>query len=104
MEHVRYLFHYYQKAYNNREEQRQVIRDNPVVANLVVFRHMVSMTRIFQKLVEEDDAITPEIIAHFSPYRTEHLNRFGSYDVRFDHKPPHYRTTPALTRSRCEGA
>ena len=74
--------------YNNREEQRKVIRYNHLVANLVVFHNVVSMTRIFQELVNEGYTITPEIIANFSPYRTEHLNRFGSYDVRFDQKPP----------------
>ena len=74
--------------YNNREEQRKVIRYNHLVANLVVFHNVVSMTRIFQELVDEGYTITPEIIANFSPYRTEHLNRFGSYDMRFDQQPP----------------
>jgi TnpA family transposase len=73
--------------HNNREEQRKVIRYNHLVANLVVFHNVVSMTRIFQELVNEGYTITPEILAKFSPYRTEHLNRFGSYDVRFDQEP-----------------
>jgi len=73
--------------HNNREEQRKVIRYNHLVANLVVFHNVVSMTRIFQELVNEGYTITPEILANFSPYRTEHLNRFGSYDVRFDQEP-----------------
>ena len=38
--------------------------------------------------IDEGYAITPEIIANFSPYRTEHLNRLDSYDVRFDQEPP----------------
>jgi TnpA family transposase len=74
--------------HNNREEQRKVIRYNHLVANLVVFHNVVSMTRIFQELVDEGYTITPEIIANFSPYRTEHLNRFGSYDMHFDQEPP----------------
>jgi TnpA family transposase len=74
--------------HNNREEQRKVIRYNHLVANLVVFHNVVSMTRIFQELVNEGYTITPEIIANFSPYRTEHQNRFGSYDMRFDQEPP----------------
>ena len=74
--------------HNNQDEQRKIIRYNHLVANLVVFHNVVSMTRIFQELVDEGYTITPEIIANFSPYRTEHLNRFGSYDVRFDRKPP----------------
>ena len=60
---------------------------NLALSNLVVFHNVVSMTRIFQELVNEGYTITPEILAKFSPYRTEHLNRFGSYDVRFDQEP-----------------
>jgi hypothetical protein len=54
----------------------------------------------FPQRSDEGYAITPEIIANFAPYRTEHLNRFGSYDVRFDQKPPpiieRLRLSPAL--------
>jgi hypothetical protein len=39
-------------------------------------------------LSNEGYTITPEIVANFSPYRNEHLNRFGSYNVRFDQEPP----------------
>lgn len=38
---------------NNREEQRKIIRYNPLVANLVVFHNVVSMTRGLQELVDE---------------------------------------------------
>jgi TnpA family transposase len=82
---------------NNREEQRKIIRYNHLVANLVVFHNVVSMTRVLQELVDEGYPITPEIIAHFSPYRTEHLNRFGSYDLRFDHEPQPIMETLRLT-------
>jgi hypothetical protein len=27
-------------------------------------------------------------IARLSPYKTEHINRFGHYELRFDHIPP----------------
>src|SRR5213592_4033567 len=39
--------------HNDREEQRKAIRYNHLVANLVVFHNVVSMTRIFQELVNE---------------------------------------------------
>jgi hypothetical protein len=36
-----------------------------------------------------------------SPYKTEHINRFGHYELRFDHVPPpvteELRLTPAST-------
>jgi TnpA family transposase len=73
---------------NNREEQRKIIRYNHLVANLVVFHNVVSMTRVLQELVDEGYPVTPEILAHLAPYKTGHINRFGHYDVRFDHLPP----------------
>ena len=31
--------------------------------------------------------MTPEISAPLSPYKTEHLNPFGHYELRFDQMP-----------------
>jgi len=72
---------------NNREEQRKIIRYNHLVANLVVFHNVAAMTRGLQDLVDEGYAVTPEIIAGFSPYKTGHINRFGSYNPHFDQVP-----------------
>jgi Tn3 transposase DDE domain len=86
---------------NNREEQRKIIRYNHLVANLVVFHNVVSMTRVLQELVDAGYVVTPEIIARLSPYKTEHINRFGHYELRFDHVPPpvtdELRLSPAST-------
>jgi len=72
-----------------------------VATNLVVFHNVVSMTRVLQELIDERYAVTPEIIARLSPYKTEHINRFGNYELRFDHVPPpvteELGLTPALT-------
>ena len=73
---------------NNREEQCKIIRYNHMVANLVVFHNVVSMTQVLQALIDEGYPVTPEIIARLSPYKTEHINRFGQYELRFDHVPP----------------
>jgi Tn3 transposase DDE domain len=76
---------------NNREEQRKIIkiiRYNHSVANLVVFHNVVSMARVLQDLIDAGYPVTPEIIARLSPYKTEHINRFGRYELRFDHVPP----------------
>jgi TnpA family transposase len=72
---------------NDREEQRKIIRYNHLVANLVVFHNVVSMTRGLQELIDEGIAVTPEIISRLSPYKTEHINRFGTYELRFDRVP-----------------
>ncbi len=73
--------------YNSREEQRKVIRYNHLVANLLVFHNVVSMTRELQNLIDEGYAVTPEIISRLSPYKNEHINRFGTYELRFDRVP-----------------
>jgi len=46
------------------------------------------MTRVLQELVDEGYPVTPEILARRSPYKTGHINRFGSYELRFDHILP----------------
>jgi TnpA family transposase len=73
---------------NNREEQRKIIRYNHLVANLVVFHNVVSMTRVLQDLIDEGYPVTPEVIVRLSPYKTAHINRFGQYALRFDQLPP----------------
>ena len=72
---------------NNREEQRKIIRYNHLVANLVVFHNVVRMTQGLQSLINEGYTVTPEMISVFSPYWTEHINRFGIYQVRLDRIP-----------------
>ena len=72
---------------NAREEQRKIIRYNNLVANLVVFHNVVSMTRVLQELINEGYPVTPLIVARRSPYKIEHINRFGSYQPRFDQVP-----------------
>ena len=52
------------------------------------FHNVVSMTRVLQELVDEGHPVTPEILAHLAPYKTGHINRFGHYELRFDHIPP----------------
>jgi TnpA family transposase len=73
---------------NNREEQCKIIRYNHLVADLAVSHNAVSMTRVLQGLVDAGYVVTPEIITRLSPYKTEHINRFGHYHLRVDHVPP----------------
>ncbi len=73
---------------NNRKEQRKVIRYNHLVANLVIFHNVVTMTGIINQLISEGYTVTEEILARIAPYQTEHINRFGSYTLNFDRVPP----------------
>jgi Tn3 transposase DDE domain len=56
-------------------------------SHLVVFHHVVNMTRVLQELIDEGYPVTPAIIARLSPYKREHINCFGHYDLRFDQVP-----------------
>ena len=41
------------------------------------------MTQAFREIEEEGEIqLTPELLALFSPYRTNHIGRFGTYDLR----------------------
>jgi TnpA family transposase len=73
---------------NNRTQQRKIIRYNHLVANLVIFHNVATMTRIIKQLIAEGHTITPEILERIAPYQTEHINRFGSYLLQFDRVPP----------------
>jgi hypothetical protein len=44
------------------------------------------MTRALKEIETEGVALTPELLAALSPYRTHHINRFGVYEVR-DREP-----------------
>ena len=53
----------------------------------MVFHHVVNMTRVLQELIDEGSPVTPAIMARLSPYKREHINCFGHYDLRFDQVP-----------------
>ena len=40
------------------------------------------MTKALKKMVEDGHTIDQEALACFSPYQTEHINRFGEYELR----------------------
>jgi len=64
---------------NMRHEQSKIIKYNHLIANMIMLYNVDAMTRVFNDLAEEGYEITEELINAFAPYRTEHINRFGSY-------------------------
>ena len=62
-----------------RDEQRKFIKYNHLVANLLIFHNVVTMSNALGRLVAEGDALDADLIACSSPYLTGHLNRFGLY-------------------------
>jgi len=71
-------------AENIRHEQRKVIKYNQLVANLVILHNVDAMTKVLKTLQKERHPIDAEILAGLSPYRTEHINRFGDYTLNLD--------------------
>lgn len=72
---------------NNREEQRKMIRYTHLVANCVIFYNVVEISRILQELGQEGYPIDPAAVAALSPYWTQHINRFGMYDLNLNRRP-----------------
>ena len=74
-------------AENIRDEQRKIIKYNHLVANLLIFHTLVTMTRTLQRLEQEGHVIEKEVLEVLSPYQTEHINRFGNYTVNMNRVP-----------------
>lgn len=64
---------------NDRDEQRKLIKYNHLVANLIIFHNVCTLTRLFNELANEGYDFDEETIAAISPYIREHINRFGAY-------------------------
>lgn len=75
-------------AENNRNKQRKIIKYNHLVANCVIFYNVYHMSIILQKLISEGYEISDELLASMSPYLTNHINRFGKYNIDKNKKIP----------------
>ena len=74
-------------AENVRDEQRKFIKYSHLVANLLSFHTLVTMTKALQQMIEEGYTLDVEALSTLSPYRTEHINRFGNYVINPDRLP-----------------
>ena len=74
-------------AENVRDEQRKFIKYNHLVANLLVFHNLVTITRAIRRLETDGQSISDEVLAVLSPYQTAHINRFGNYSMNFGRDP-----------------
>lgn len=58
------------------------IKYNHLIANLIIFPNTYSMTQALTEMAAEGITLSPELLSVLSPYRTEHINRFGRYELR----------------------
>ena len=70
-----------------RTRQRKMIKYHHLAANLLIFHNVVTMTKALKLLVADGHEIDEAALACFSPYQTEHLNRFGRYTLKRDRVP-----------------
>lgn len=66
---------------NMRANQLKIIRFNHLLANMLIFHTVVHQTKAVNKLRADGIEIPNEILTGMSPYWTEHLNRFGMFQL-----------------------
>ena len=64
-----------------------IAKYNHLVANLLIFHNVVTMSNALEWLDAEGYALDADLIACSSPYLTGHLNRFGRYALNPDRVP-----------------
>jgi len=74
-------------ASNDREDQRKSIKFNHLVSNLIILHNADSMTKAINELNAKNIPVSNEVKSALSPYRTEHINRFGIYQLNISEKP-----------------
>ncbi|MBC7530862.1 MAG: transposase [Oligoflexus sp.] len=74
-------------AESSRDDQRKFIKYNHLVSSLVIVHSVDAMTKILDKLKTEGHDFSREALAALSPYRTEHINRFGDYTLNLERRP-----------------
>lgn len=73
---------------NDRDEQRKIVKYNHLVANCLIFHNVFSLSRVLHDLEREGYPLEPALVAALSPYLTQHIHRFGRYDLDVDKLPP----------------
>ncbi len=69
-------------------EYEKRIKYKDLIANAIMLHNVVDMTNVLHEMSQEGFAVTPEVVATFSPYMTEHIKRFGEYFIDTSSIPP----------------
>jgi len=73
---------------NSPENQEKAIVYNELVANAVAVQTVADQTQALHKLRRRGIEIATEDLAHFSPYPTNRVKRFGEYPARISTEIP----------------
>ena len=66
---------------------KRLIKYNHLVADLLIFPNVVTMSKALRHMEADGHATSDDILAVLSPYQTEHINRFGQYLLNFGRAP-----------------
>jgi TnpA family transposase len=75
-------------------EQEKRIKYRDLVANTVMLQNVVDMTNVLYDLQRDGIRVTPELVAHFTPYLTEHLKRFEHFILDMESPPEPLQPKP----------
>jgi TnpA family transposase len=81
---------------NNPADQEKAIVYNELVANAVAVQTVADQTQALHELRRRGIEISAEDLAHFSPYPTSRVKRFGEYpaSIATDIRPPNKHLPP----------
>ena len=74
-------------ADNLKFNQKKIIKYGQLVANMVMTHVVAHMTRSTNILKKDGVEVRDEVLRHYSPFRTGHINRLGLFQMDVDRKP-----------------
>lgn len=66
------------------------------MANCLIFYNVFAISRILHERMQQGQPVSEEILARLSPYLTQHINRFGKYQLDLSKAPPALDYTLAI--------
>lgn len=69
-------------------EQLKQVKYMELVANAVMLHNVVDLTNVLADMADAGLPVTRELIARISPFRREHIQRFGHYSLDMETLPP----------------
>ena len=72
---------------NDPAEQEKRLHYRDVVANALILQNTIDLSQALRQLRAEGYPVRRDLVAHLSPYPTQHLRRYGDYPHHFEHMP-----------------
>lgn len=74
-------------ASNDSREMEKAIKYNALLANCVILQNIIDYSHVIYQLQKEGYVMTKEDASRLSPYRTEHIKRFGDFVIDLEKLP-----------------